>query len=270
MQNLTKSEKLVTVKYLYNVAKSDKKILDSELKIIMNLMNNFELTDIDLSNVEWSLEDNNEFNKLVDTNSAYLGFVTKWATDIMNSDNVKHQNEQQMILNMISTSLGNPKYPKAETIPISELTEIQKQMMIITPEKCLNKNSDWQKNKKGKPLKRVGASISFEINGKMKFVSGVNYELSTPGGSRCAEQNAIGAMIAQYPELKKEDVRDIFVYGGGGIPNPCFPCGVCSENISKINVNNQINLFVYPENYVYSEGSLPKNMLRLAFGDFVY
>ena len=117
--------------------------------------------------------------------------------------------------------------------------------------------------KKDKPLKKVGASVSYQINGDKKFVTAVNYELSMPGGSRCAEQNAVGNAIALEPRLEFQNIKDVVVYGDGGLTNPCSPCGVCMENLRKLDVENQIHLYLYPDEYKYTPGNLPDSMLRL-------
>jgi cytidine deaminase len=272
MKNLPIAEKKLILQYLYKVALADHKIADVEMKIIKEVANllDIELNDNDDWLKDWNYSKGDKFTKLVDNDSELLGFITKWSTDIMNSDHIKHQNEQTMIFNLILTSLDNPEFPKAKLIPISELDEVQLQMLKKTPEICLKKASHWQKVKKDKPIKRVAASLSFIKDNKKEFVSAVNYELSTPGGSRCAEQNAIGMVIAQNPEIEKRAIKDIFVYGDGGLSNPCWPCGICSENLSKINVDNQLFLYVYPKGYQYKDGILPKNILKISFSDFLH
>jgi len=268
MQNFTQSQKELIVRFLYQIAKSDNKVLPAELAVLEEASLFLQVHPDDLLSTVWETTDALEFNRMLNEDSQLLGFVTKWATDIMNADHIKHQNEQMLIFDLISASLDYPKYPKASLISIDELDEVQREMMKVTPSICMQKASHWQKSKKDKPLKRVAASLSFQKGDKIDFVTAVNYELSTPGGSRCAEQNAIGMMIAQNPEIGKEAVKDIFIYGGGGLKNPCWPCGICTENLSKINVDNQIMLYVYPENYVYEEGRYPKNMLRVSFVNF--
>ncbi len=272
MKNLTPVKQELVLRFLLKIALSDQKILDEELALIREVAT---ILAIDFSDHkkfirEWTKDDEAIFQELIHEDSESLGFITKWATDIMNSDNIKHQNEQRLILNLIKASLDNPQHPRATLIPVSTLDEVQIEMMKKTPAICLEKANHWQKKKKDKPIKRVAASISFIKNGKKDFVTGVNYELSTPGGSRCAEQNAIGILISQNPQIKKEEILDIFIYGAGGLTNPCWPCGICSENISKINSDNQVNLYVYPENYVYANGVLPENILKISFSDFIH
>ncbi|ORC85616.1 uncharacterized protein TM35_000342280 [Trypanosoma theileri] len=68
------------------------------------------------------------------------------------------------------------------------------------------------------------------------FVIAVNYELSTPSGSRCSEQNAMGKLASMG--LPTNAVREVFVHGENkGIqkdPNPLFPCGVCENMLRKV------------------------------------
>ncbi|KAH9578052.1 Deaminase [Trypanosoma melophagium] len=68
------------------------------------------------------------------------------------------------------------------------------------------------------------------------FVIAVNYELSTPSGSRCSEQNAMGKLASMG--LPTNSVREVFVHGENkGIekdPNPLFPCGVCENMLRKV------------------------------------
>lgn len=62
----------------------------------------------------------------------------------------------------------------------------------------------------------------------------VNYELSTPSGSRCSEQNAMGKLAALG--VPTWAVREVFVHGVNvkKEPNPLFPCGVCENMIQKV------------------------------------
>ncbi|EKG04265.1 hypothetical protein TCSYLVIO_004673 [Trypanosoma cruzi] len=68
------------------------------------------------------------------------------------------------------------------------------------------------------------------------FVLAVNYELSTPSGSRCSEQNALGKLASMG--LPTSAIREIFVHGemlgSKKDPNPLFPCGVCENMLRKV------------------------------------
>lgn len=65
---------------------------------------------------------------------------------------------------------------------------------------------------------------------------GVNYELSTPSGSRCSEQNVLGKLASMG--MPTSAVREVFVHGESSgspkDPNPLFPCGVCENMLRKV------------------------------------
>lgn len=62
----------------------------------------------------------------------------------------------------------------------------------------------------------------------------VNYEMSTPMGSRCSEQNAMGA-IARCG-VPTWALREVVVHGNRASSdmNPLFPCGVCENMLRKV------------------------------------
>ncbi|KAG5464442.1 hypothetical protein LSCM1_00629 [Leishmania martiniquensis] len=65
-------------------------------------------------------------------------------------------------------------------------------------------------------------------------VIAVNYELSTPSGSRCSEQNAMGKLASLG--VPTWCVREVFVHGTSLMKesNPLFPCGVCENMLQKV------------------------------------
>ncbi|TPP48723.1 A distinct subfamily of CDD/CDA-like deaminases protein [Leishmania donovani] len=64
-------------------------------------------------------------------------------------------------------------------------------------------------------------------------VIAVNYELSTPSGSRCSEQNAMGKLASLG--VPTWGVREVFVHGRAAKePNPLFPCGVCENMLRRV------------------------------------
>lgn len=65
-------------------------------------------------------------------------------------------------------------------------------------------------------------------------VMAVNYELSTPSGSRCSEQNAMGKLASLG--VPTWGVREVFVHGMNvkKEANPLFPCGVCENMLQKV------------------------------------
>ncbi len=270
INNLKEIEKKCILKFLHRVAASDYKVVKMEKSALIRIGTkvgiNINCTESWLVD-EWTADDEKLLNEMLANKSDLSGLTIGWAMEIMNADNIKHQNEQVAILHLIQSSIGNPKYLKATMVPVSKLDDVIIQMVKMTPEICHEKGDWWQKKKKDKPLKRVGASVSYQANGKKKFVTAVNYELSMPGGSRCAEQNAVGMAIAQEPKLRFQDIKDVVVYGGGGLSNPCWPCGVCMENLRKLDAENQISLYVFPSGYRYERGNLPDSMFKLSISD---
>jgi hypothetical protein len=92
----------------------------------------------------------------------------------------------------------------------------------------------------------------------------VNYELSTPSGSRCSEQNALGALASMG--LPTTCVREVFVHGGkhnGEEQNPLFPCGVCENMFRRVSKDVQkahggdVNL------YMFDQESNPRKLTAL-------
>jgi cytidine deaminase len=265
-KNITKVEKQCILRFLYKIALIDSKVVEEEKFTIIEIGHQIGI-DIDcsepwLTNV-WTGEDDYKLYHLMEKNCDLSGTVVGWSMAVMNSDKVRHQNEQVEIVKLINRTIGGPKFPKARLVPLSELDDVMIQMIEKTAKACLAKGNWWQKNKKNKPIKKVGASISYQVNSKKKFVTAVNYELSTPGGSRCAEQNAIGIIVAKEPKLEFKNFNDVVIYGDGGLTNPCSPCGVCMENLRKLDVESQINLYLYPDGYKYQTDNLPDSMLKL-------
>jgi cytidine deaminase len=98
--------------------------------------------------------------------------------------------------------------------------------------------------------KAVGAALGVKTPDGINIFTGVNFELSQPAGSRCAEQVAIGSALARYGDrLNYNQVRMIAVAAGQRVPepisNPLPPCGVCCEMIHKLNQeDDQIQLYL--------------------------
>eukprot|EP01059_Diplonema_ambulator_P003787 TRINITY_DN13491_c0_g1_i1.p1 TRINITY_DN13491_c0_g1~~TRINITY_DN13491_c0_g1_i1.p1 ORF type:complete len:588 (+),score=67.69 TRINITY_DN13491_c0_g1_i1:59-1822(+) len=69
-----------------------------------------------------------------------------------------------------------------------------------------------------------------------EVVYSVNYELSTPSGSRCSEQNGLGRIASSG--VPTSAIREVFVRGRvpppTPDPNPLFPCGVCESMFRKL------------------------------------
>jgi len=269
-KNLKKVDKKCILRFLYKVALTDSKVVKEENQAIIEIGNQIGI-DIDCSELwmtnVWNEDDDHNLFTLMENNCDLSGDIIGWSMTVMNSDKVRHQNEQVEIVKLINEIIGGPKFPKAKLVPLSELDDVMIKMIESTAKTCIEKGDWWQKKKKDKPLKKVGASIAYQINGQKKIVTAVNYELSMPGGSRCAEQNAIGIALAVEPKLEFQNIKDVMVYGDGGLTNPCFPCGVCMENLRKLDVDSQINLYFYPEGYKYQTGNLPDSMLKLSLSN---
>jgi len=87
----------------------------------------------------------------------------------------------------------------------------------------------------------VLAVLHLELDGKSVYVRGINSEVSLPTGSICAERTAIVKARADYPNLKRKDMKGIAVLEVPFIParavelnNPLPPCGACREWLEKI------------------------------------
>jgi len=271
VNSLSENKKKCILRFLYRVANADYKVVREEVQAIADISRelNYETdcTDPWLT-APWSPNDEKVLYDLMESDDILSGRLLGWARAVMNADHIKHQNEQVAIMKLLLNSIGKLEFPKAILVPVNQFDPVMKEMIKKTPEICMRKGDWWQKKKKkDTPLKKVGASLSWSYNGKKKFVTAVNFELSTPGGSRCAEQNAIGMAVALEPRLKFENFSELVVYGGGGLSNPCWPCGVCMENLRKLNSHDQINLYGYPVDYKPEPGQLPEYMYRLAVSD---
>eukprot|EP01060_Flectonema_neradi_P032014 TRINITY_DN5010_c0_g1_i1.p1 TRINITY_DN5010_c0_g1~~TRINITY_DN5010_c0_g1_i1.p1 ORF type:complete len:562 (+),score=102.13 TRINITY_DN5010_c0_g1_i1:1625-3310(+) len=105
---------------------------------------------------------------------------------------------------------------------------------------------------------------------KRETVYSVNYELSTPSGSRCSEQNALGVLSSSG--LPPSCVREVFVHGfiaeEGNDPNPLFPCGVCENMFRRLSRDvfrthgGDIILFMFD-----CQGDNPKRLIRMPFSE---
>eukprot|EP01065_Artemidia_motanka_P032768 TRINITY_DN3974_c0_g1_i2.p1 TRINITY_DN3974_c0_g1~~TRINITY_DN3974_c0_g1_i2.p1 ORF type:complete len:559 (+),score=149.28 TRINITY_DN3974_c0_g1_i2:365-2041(+) len=94
------------------------------------------------------------------------------------------------------------------------------------------------------------------------IVVSVNYELNTPAGSRCSEQNGL-AVIASTKGVPTSAIRDVFVHGQGDRdPNPLLPCGVCENMFKKLTTDvfrthgQDINLYMFG-----SQDAKPRRLL---------
>ena len=118
-----------------------------------------------------------------------------------------------------------------------------------------------------KTQKVVGAAVGVAREGEFFVFRGVNFELSQPTGSRCAEQIALGSALVHFSDsLRHRDIRMIAVVAGPNVPkpvpNPLPPCGVCCEMIHKLNEEDgQIQLYMV-------SGDEDGSVLRIPFTEY--
>ena len=267
LKKLSLEERTLIVKYLYKMAKIDYKIVEEEKELINDIKNKLKVN-IRNNNVNWSIEDNDLLKKITKKSERINAEIYELINKVMEADHIEHHNEKREIIKFMSNTLGTKSHIEAKITPLLNLDDTLADMLHKTAEICEEKASNWQKKKASKQ-KKVAASLSWLENNEKKFVTAVNYELSTPGGSRCAEQNAIGMAIANNPKLQFEDIRDIVVYGSGGLSNPLYPCGVCQENLRKLNINNQIKVYTYPTDYENENHELPTTVYEMELKDIL-
>lgn len=97
-----------------------------------------------------------------------------------------------------------------------------------------------------------------------KCVLAVNYELSTPSGSRCSEQNAMGVIASMG--LPTTCIREVFVHGGahnGEDPNPLFPCGVCENMFRRVSKDVQKAHGGDVMLYMFDQESNPRKLVSI-------
>lgn len=267
LKELSLEERILIVKYLYKMAKIDYKIVEEEKKLINGIKDKLDV-EIKEDDLNWTLEDNNLLKKITKKSERINAEIYELINKVMEADHIEHHNEKREIIKFMSNTLGAKSHIEAKIVPLLNLDETLTEMLNETAILCEQKSENWQK-KKDKKQKKVAASLSWEENGRKRFVTAVNYELSTPGGSRCAEQNAIGMAVANNPKLQFEDIRDIVVYGSGGLSNPLYPCGVCQENLRKLNIDNQIKVYTYPTDYEYNDNKLPTTVYEMKLNDIL-
>lgn len=106
--------------------------------------------------------------------------------------------------------------------------------------------SEWQR-KTSKVVLAVLVCHNPDPNG-LEFLSfrGMNFELSQPTGSRCAEQCAIGAAVSCF--IPPSKMRSIAIVDPLGLKNPLAPCGVCTEMLQKIQRESpDLRLIEFPD-----------------------
>lgn len=97
----------------------------------------------------------------------------------------------------------------------------------------------------------------------------VNYELNTPMGSRCSEQNVMAAIARSGAPTWS--VREVVVHGSKyqSEMNPLFPCGVCENMLRKVEKDvrqrygKHITLFMFDATVPSKVFSLPVREISL-------
>ena len=172
--------------------------------------------------------------------------------------------DEERFLEEITGRLFSTSEQTPDRVPWNQLDERERQLLEAASEAAsIGDTHLWHR----KSEKVVGAVIGVDEGSGYRMFRGVNFELSQPTGSRCAEQVALGAAIAHYGgRLRYQDIREIAVVAGQSVPkpvsNPLPPCGVCCEMIRKINeAGDQIMV------YMLRDGD-PEHVIRVRFSDY--
>lgn len=89
----------------------------------------------------------------------------------------------------------------------------------------------------------------------LHYYYGINTEVSLSTGSLCAERSAIGAALAEQPDLPRRDFVCVAVLAvtlgdekASSSRNPIDPCGACREWLLKIaNVNPDFRVLTFTD-----------------------
>ena len=122
--------------------------------------------------------------------------------------------------------------------------------MKLCKDKLNTQTEQWHLNS---PTK---VAACFYIPSRKDYVVSQNIGISKVTGSLCAERAAVALAVSKYPDLKMNELTDLFIIGEYV---PLLPCGVCCEWLNKI--NPQMNL------YTVKDRSLIKIRLDHYYGD---
>eukprot|EP01064_Diplonema_japonicum_P009472 TRINITY_DN16963_c0_g1_i1.p1 TRINITY_DN16963_c0_g1~~TRINITY_DN16963_c0_g1_i1.p1 ORF type:complete len:575 (+),score=68.92 TRINITY_DN16963_c0_g1_i1:44-1726(+) len=120
------------------------------------------------------------------------------------------------------------------------------------------------------PKDTMGGKFTYEwCSCPREVVHSINYELSTPSGSRCSEQNGLGKIASSG--MPTSCIREVFVRGlaqdGYPDPNPLFPCGVCENMFRKLSRDvfqvHRADIMLY----MYDTQDEPVKLIRLPFSE---
>ncbi len=156
--------------------------------------------------------------------------------------------DEELFLDELTALLFSSLPTGTRSIARSELASDEQQVITaaINAADSIAVTDLWHR----KTGKAVGAALGVETEQGFEIFTGVNFELSQPTGSRCAEQVAIGSALARHGDrLRYSHVKMIAVAAGQQVPepisNPLPPCGVCCEMIHKLNeAEQQIRLYL--------------------------
>ena len=82
--------------------------------------------------------------------------------------------------------------------------------------------------------------------GSWHAIRGVNLEVSLPTGTLCAERNAIGTALCQFPQLQRGDIKAVAVLSLDENLSKLGPCGACQEWLKKvIEVNPDLRIMSF-------------------------
>ena len=128
------------------------------------------------------------------------------------------------------------------------------------------------------PASSSSGGVASWCSCKREVVLSTNYELSTPSGSRCSEQNGLGKIASMgHPT---SSIREVYVRGwkegvgsySRGVlvedPNPLFPCGVCEGMFKKLSKDvyrkhkADISLFMFE-----SQTEHPTKLITMPFSE---
>jgi len=175
-----------------------------------------------------------------------------WLVDLLRSlatvDGLLDRDEE-MVLEQVAGALFASSSGARYEVRTEQLDDVERELLEAAGRAAsVSRVEHWHR----KTGKVVGAAVGVERSGSLQIFSGVNFELSQPAGSRCAEQIALGAALARFGDsLHPSDVRRIAVIAGTNVPkpaeNPLPPCGVCCEMIHKLNGERQILLYMQAE-----------------------
>lgn len=121
----------------------------------------------------------------------------------------------------------------------------------------------------GRSRSKLNPAVNFPYDNSWcrccrRYELAVNYELSTPSGSRCSEQNCLGKLASMG--VPTHAIREIFVHGdthNGDDPNPLFPCGVCENMFRRINGDVQKKYAGDVQLYMFDAVSNPRKLVCL-------